>query len=172
MMESWVVGQAEIMHATWRSMGVPLDQAFQPESPLRSRFGWTSAQDVARSPFYWFQQMQTYFGVLTCVVGGLVLHRAIPERTLAETLVFEFYVTAQATLFLGVLGPLCFWIAPSFIGGLPLVLRTGLHAHGGGVFFEGRWRAHLFPILAYVASLLTLFLVSMLVGLGVAFSVN
>ncbi|MCS3702976.1 hypothetical protein GGQ14_001030 [Salinibacter ruber] len=117
--EAWVQGQAEAFEATWRSLETHPDEVFRSGSPLRS-LGWSSAQDLAAGIFQFFQQVQTYVGLFTCIVAGLLLRWAFPERTAAETLVFELYVTAQATLFLGVLGPLLFWAAPAYIGVLPI----------------------------------------------------
>ena len=149
--EAWVQGQAEAFEATWRSLGIHPEEVFHSGSPLRS-LGWSSAQDLAAGIFQFFQQVQTYVGLFTCVVAGLLLRWAFPERTAAETLVFELYVTAQATLFLGVLGPLLFWAAPAYIGVLPIFLQVGLHIHGAGAFFGTRWRARLLPACAYLAS--------------------
>ncbi|WP_251924264.1 DUF3667 domain-containing protein [Salinibacter ruber] len=98
--EAWVQGQAEAFEATWRSLGTRPDEVFRSGSPLRS-LGWSSAQDLAAGIFQFFQQVQTYVGLFTCIVAGLLLRWAFPERTAAETLVFELYVTAQAPCSLG-----------------------------------------------------------------------
>lgn len=163
--EAWVTSQAEAYEAMWKSMGTDPKEVFRSGSPLRS-FGWTSAQDLAGDFFEWFQQLQTYIGLFTCVIAGLLLSWALPKRTLAETLVFELYVTAQATLFLGVLGPVCFWGAPTLIGILPVLLQIGLHAHGAGAFFGTSWTARFLPVTAYVASTILLLIGSSLTTAG------
>ena len=163
--EAWVQSQAEAYEAVWRSVGIAPGEVFRAGSPLRL-FGWTSVQDLARGIFQWFQQLQTYVGLFTCVVAALLLRWALPRRTLAETLVFELYVTAQATLFLGVLGPLFFWGAPAFIGLLPILLQVSLHAHGAGAFFGARWTARLRPVCAYLASTVALLIVLTLILMG------
>lgn len=164
--ETWVQGQAQVYESMWQSMGTDPSQVFQAGSPLRSTFGWTSAQELAGSMFDWFQQLQTYVGILTCVLAGLLLRWTMPNRTFTEIFVFELYVTAQATLFLGLIGPLCFWSAPALIGGLPLLLQTGLHAHGGKVFFGSGEKAILLPVLAYLASIIVLLLGSSAIMAG------
>lgn len=164
--ETWVQGQAQVYESVWRSMGTDPTQVFQSGSPFRSAFGWTSTEELAEAVFDWFQQLQTYVGLLTCILAGLFLHWTVPDRTFAETLVFELYVTAQATLFLGLLSPLFFWSAPRFVGVLPLLLQTGLHAYGGGAFFGPSWTARLLPVLAYVASTIFLLIGSTLVTAG------
>ncbi|MCS3678876.1 hypothetical protein GGP72_002686 [Salinibacter ruber] len=133
--EAWVQGQAEAFEATWRSLGTRPDEVFRSGSPLRS-LGWSSAQDLAAGIFQFFQQVQTYVGLFTCIVAGLLLRWPFPERTAAETLVFELYVTAQATLFLGVLGPLLFWAAPAYIGVLPIFCRLASTPTAPGRFSE------------------------------------
>jgi Protein of unknown function (DUF3667). len=149
--EAWVQSQAEAYEVTWRSLGINSQEVFRPGSPLRS-LGWSSTHDLAAGIFQVLQQVQTYVGLFTCVAAGLFLRWAFPERTVAETLVFELYVTAQATLFLGVLSPLFFWAAPAYIGILPIFLQVGLHTHSAGAFFGTRWRARLLPACAYLAS--------------------
>ncbi|GEM_PF-2359686 len=167
---AWVEGQAKVYESTWRSLGIAPTQVFRPGSPFRAAFDWTSAQDLARALFDWFQQVQTYLGLLSSVLAGLFLRWTMPKRTFAEGFVFELYVTAQATLFLGLLGPLCFWGAPAFIGPLPLLLQTGLHAHSGGVFFEHGWKARLFPVLAYLTSAVVITIGTGLAAAGLVFS--
>jgi hypothetical protein len=173
--EAWVQGQAEVMRTTWQSLGIDPAEPFQPGSLYRAQFGWTSTRDLAGALFDWVQQTQTYVGLLNSVVAAALLGWFFPERRFAETLVFEFYVTAQATLFLGVLAPFCFWISPAFIGILPLFLQTGLHVHGGGAFFETEWNAYLLPPLVYLMTILmmivasagvTLLLTAIYVGAG------
>ena len=80
---------------------------------------------------------------------------------------FELYVTAQATLFLGVLSPLFFWGVPAFIGALPIFLQVGLHAHGAGAFFGTRWTKRLLPVCTYVASTVLLTVASSLLAAGI-----
>lgn len=164
--EAWVQGQAEAYEAIWRSLGVNPDEIFRSGSPLRS-YGWSSTQDLARGIFQWFQRLQTYVGLVNCVVAGLLLQWALSRRSFAEILVFELYVTAQATLFLGVLGPLFFWGAPAFIGVLPILLQVGLHAHGAGAFFGTRWKKRLLPVCTYVASMAVLTIASGLLTAGI-----
>jgi hypothetical protein len=161
--ETWVQGQAQVYSSMWQSMGTDPSEVFRAGSPLRAAFGWTSAAELAGSMFDWFQQLQTYVGLLTCVIASLFLRWVGPSRTFAEIFVFELYVTAQATLFLGLLSPLCFWSVPALIGALPLLLQTGLHAYGGGAFFGRGWRARVMPVLGYFVSLLVT-----LVGSGLA----
>ena len=164
--EAWVQSQAEAYEVMWQSLGASSDEIFRPGSPLRS-LGWSSAQDLAAGIFQFFQQVQTYVGLFTCAAAGLLLRWGFPKRTVAETLVFELYVTAQATLFLGMLGPLLFWGAPAFIGVLPIFLQVGLHVHGAGAFFGTRWRARLLPPCAYLASVVLFVIGSGLVTVGV-----
>jgi len=166
--DTWVQGQAQVYESLWRSMGTDPSQVFRAGSPLRAAFGWTSAQALAGSMFDWFQQLQTYVGLLTCVIASLLLRWAVPDWTFAEIFVFELYVTAQATLFLGLLSPLCFWGAPAFIGALPILLQTGLHAHGGSSFFGPGWKTVLLPVLAYGASIAVLLFGSTIVSIGLA----
>ena len=125
--------QAQVYRSMWQSMGTDPSQLFRAGSPLRTAFGWTYAEEVAGSMFDWFQQLQTYVGLLTCVLASLFLRWTGPGGTFAEIFVFELYVTAQATLFLGLLSPLCFLGAPALIGALPLLLQTGLHAYGASI---------------------------------------
>lgn len=164
--ETWVQGQAQVYRSMWQSMGTDPSQLFSAGSPLRTAFGWTSAEEIAGSMFDWFQQLQTYVGLLTCVIAGLLLRWTGPGGTFAEIFVFELYVTAQATLFLGLLSPLCFLGAPALIGALPLLLQTGLHAYGGASFFGPGWKAILLPVLAYGASILLLLLGSTALSVG------
>ena len=164
--ETWVQGQAQVYESLWRSMGTDPSHVFRAGSPLRTTFGWTSAQALAGSMFDWFQQLQTYVGLLTCVIASLLLRWTLPDWTFAEIFVFELYITAQATLFLGLLSPLCFWVAPALVGALPLLLQTGLHAYGGASFFGPRWKTILLPVLAYGVSIVVLLLGSSIVLIG------
>ncbi|MCS3631127.1 DUF3667 domain-containing protein [Salinibacter ruber] len=164
--EAWVQGQADAYEVMWQSLGTSADEIFRSGSPFRS-FGWSSTRDLARGIFQFFQQVQTYVGLVNCVVAGLLLRWALPRRSFAGTLVFELYVTAQATLFLGVLSPLFFWGAPAFIGALPIFLQVGLHAHGAGAFFGTRWTKRLLPVCTYVASTAMLTVTSSLLTAGI-----
>ena len=164
--EAWVQGQANAYEVMWQSLGTSADEIFRSGSPFRS-FGWSSTRDLARGIFQFFQQVQTYVGLVNCVVAGLLLRWALPRRSFAGTLVFELYVTAQATLFLGVLSPLFFWGAPAFIGALPIFLQVGLHAHGAGAFFGTRWTKRLLPVCTYVASTALLTVTSSLLTAGI-----
>ncbi len=164
--EAWVQGQADAYEVMWQSLGTSADEIFRSGSPFRS-FGWSSTRDLARGIFQFFQQVQTYVGLVNCVVAGLLLRWALPRRSFAGTLVFELYVTAQATLFLGVLSPLFFWGAPAFIGALPIFLQVGLHAHGAGAFFGTRWTKRLLPVCTYVASTALLTVTSSLLTAGI-----
>lgn len=163
--ESWVQGQVEILTTTWRSMGLEPSELFEPGGLYRTVTGMTSTREFAQAMFGWVQQMQTYFGIVISAAAALFLRAFFPDCSLGETLVFELYVTAQATVFTALLAPLLFAAGPALIGAAGPVLQAGLHAHGGRAFFGGRWKGWLLPALAYLAGLIALILLSALAGL-------
>ncbi|MFB6230392.1 MAG: DUF3667 domain-containing protein [Salinibacter sp.] len=163
--DSWVQGQVEILTTTWRSMGVEPSELFEPGAPYRVMFGVTSVQELAQVLFEWVQQLQTYSGFVIGAAAALFLRAFFPDYSLGEALVFELYVTAQATVLTALLAPLFFTAAPGLVGAVGPLLQVGLHAHGGRAFFGGRWRGWLLPALAYLAGMIVFILLSALIGL-------
>lgn len=163
--EAWIQGQTEMLLAAWGSMGVEPAVLFGPEGAYRSALGVTSPQELVRWMFGWIQQLQTYTGLLTSVVASLFLWGLFSDSSVAETFVFELYVTAQATVWMGLLAPLFFAFAPVLIGVAGPLLQIGLHAHGGGAFFEGRWKARLLPVFAYLTGMIVLTVSSALIAI-------
>lgn len=149
----WVQGQAELMRAQWEALGVSPDKIFGEESPFRERYGWTSASDLAGALFSVIQQVQTYFGVLVCLIAAGVLRGLFSGPTYADLVVFELYTVAQASLLQALLVPVLQVWSPAAIFASSPALLIGLHLYSGPGFFGSSWKGWAVPPLAAAAAL-------------------
>lgn len=166
----WVQGHAELMRVQWKALGVSPDEVFGEGSPLRERYGWTSASDLAGALFSVVQQIQTYAIALVCLVAAGVLRGLFSGPTYADLVVFELYTVAQAVLVQALLAPVLQVWSSAAIFAVGPVLLIGMHLYSGPGFFENGSKSWVVPPLAAVAALVVQVVLA-LVGGGVWASV-
>lgn len=160
----WVQGQAELMRVQWKTMGLNPDEMLGEGSPLREKLGWTSASDAAQTAFSVFQQIQSYFGILVCLIAAGVLRGLFSELTFADLVVFELYTVAQANLLLVFLVPVLQAWSSTIIFAAGPVLMIVLHALAGPGFFGRNWKGWVLPPLAAAAALIAQLALSAIAG--------
>lgn len=160
----WVQGQAELMRAQWEAMGLNPDEMFSEGTPFRERYGWTSATDLAGALFSVFQQIQSYFGVLVCLLAAGVLRGLFSRPNYADLVVFELYTVAQANLLLAFLVPaLQAWSSTTIFTTGPLLMIV-LHVLAGPGFFGRSWKGWMLPPLAAATALMGQLALSAIAG--------